>query len=77
MSLWTQHPLIKINKLIMRGDFTMEKLVYDMKELCTMLGVSKSAIYAFMERGELKAIRGSKKILFPRKAVDDFLNTAK
>lgn len=50
-----------------------ERRVYAPKELMTLFGLSKTAVYQGIERGEIPSIRIGRRILVPRDAVDRLL----
>lgn len=52
-----------------------EKLVYSMNELCEVLSMSRNGIYSLIEKGLLKRLPGTRKVLFSRKHVEAFLNS--
>ncbi len=64
---------LKISEKPLLVPINKNKAVFHMNEVCELLGVSKAAVYAFVERGQLKVIRGSKKLLFPKHAIEEFL----
>lgn len=64
---------LKISENPLPVPINKNKAVFHMNEVCELLGVSKAAVYAFVERGQLKVIRGSKKLLFPKHAIEEFL----
>ncbi len=54
----------------------MEKLVYSMKEVAEILGVSKSLIYDLAKRKEIPVIHIGSRIVLPAKSLEEFLDTS-
>lgn len=50
-----------------------EKLTLNVNEAAKLLGLSRGSAYMAVERGELPVIRLGKRILIPRKALEDML----
>lgn len=49
--------------------------VYAPKELMALLGLSKTAVYQGIERGEIPSVRIGRRILIPKTAVDKLLSS--
>lgn len=53
---------------------TMVKLVYQPLELVEVLGLSRSSVYTGLRNGTIPCIRVSKRILIPKKMLDEWLS---
>lgn len=50
------------------------KLTFSVKEAADLLGISKPKMYDLLREGEIRSLRVGKKIIIPRKALDDWLS---
>lgn len=55
-------------------DSTLEKLVYEAKEIEPILRLSKNAVNALLRSGRLRSIRYGRKYLIPASAITEFLS---
>jgi hypothetical protein len=51
----------------------VEKLAFNLRELCASLGVSRVTVYRLEQRGLLKAIPGIRHKLYAKREVERFL----
>ena len=47
-----------------------DRITYDPKEFMTITGLSKTAVYQGIDRGEIPSVRIGRRILIPKSAVD-------
>jgi len=59
-----------------RSKMTEGRLVYTPQELCDLLGLSRTAVYERLREGSLPSIRVGRRILIPRRALVEMLDTA-
>ncbi|MGI8683869.1 MAG: helix-turn-helix domain-containing protein [Acidimicrobiales bacterium] len=50
------------------------RLTLSIDEVAAILGISRGLVYGLVARGELPSIRFGRRILVPRKAVDELVN---
>ncbi len=55
----------------------MPKRLFDVKQTCSYLGISRTTLYRLMKDGELTAITIYGKLLFDKKDLEDFIEKAK
>ena len=53
-----------------------ERLVYSVREACTLLGLSKNSVYARIREGVIPSIRVGARLLIPRVALRRWLESA-
>ena len=53
-----------------------QKLTLNADEAAKLLGISRGSVYLASERGELPVLRLGKRLLIPKKALEDLLTTA-
>jgi excisionase family DNA binding protein len=51
-----------------------EILIYEPKELFKLIKVSKNTGYQLLRSGAIKSVKAARKILIPRKSVEDWLS---
>ena len=50
-----------------------ERLTMTVEEAATLLGVSRALAYDLVRRGELPCLRLGRRVVVPRKALEDFI----
>jgi excisionase family DNA binding protein len=50
-----------------------KKVVLDVWEVAQLLGIHRLSVRRAIERGELRAVRVGRRVLVPRKTLDEFL----
>lgn len=50
------------------------RLTLSIDEVAEILGISRGLVYGLVARGELPSIRFGRRILVPKKAVDELVN---
>ncbi len=58
-------------------DRPVQRLTYSVDEAAELLGISRTLAYEAIRKGEIPHIKIGKRILIPRKALDDLLRAAK
>ena len=53
-----------------------EKMILTVKETAQMLGLSRNSVYQGVLTGEIPCLKVGKRILVPRKALEDLLGSA-
>lgn len=59
----------------METDRQVEQLAYSPVEVSHALGLGRTLTYDLIKRGEIRAIKVGRRIIVPRQAVSDFLET--
>lgn len=52
------------------------KACYNRKEAAQYLGLAENTFVKLLNAGRIRCIRAGRRILIPKKALDDFLNSA-
>jgi excisionase family DNA binding protein len=53
---------------------TTPKLTYSIAEVCKALQISRTTLWKLVKSRRLKPIRIGRRVLFPLRAIDEFLN---
>ncbi len=53
-----------------------QKLTLNVNETSKLLGVARGSVYLAIERGEIPVLKLGKRLLIPRKALEDLLDKA-
>lgn len=53
----------------------LEPAVYTAEEVAVILGLSKATVYAMANSGELPSKKAGRRILFPRRMIDAWLDS--
>ncbi len=58
-------------------DDTKERLTYDVAKAAEVLGISRNLAYEMVKNGKLPVVKFGKRILVPKKAIENLLEDAK
>lgn len=51
----------------------MQSELFTIPQACTSLNCGKTHLYSLINKGDLKAVKLSKKTLIPKKSIEDFI----
>jgi len=52
----------------------MNKIIYSIEEVCSLLSISKNALYQAVANREIDSIKYGRRRLFTKESVDEFVN---